>query len=198
MKKTILILILSCITNVSFGQTGKDPKIVDEVLQIQYVEQYEGKTALEILNSVVNFINDWNSTIPSNDIFSDKRKIEIEYNNMDEFILSANGKLLLGKKTGFGSIYTLHANFSVNVKAKDNRALITIIVPSLYYYLRTAAGNLAHDYPINECYPNVITKKEMYHDKKILTEFGQNTPKIMSDFARELTSKSVKIEDIDF
>lgn len=97
MKKILFTVILSLyIINVK-AQTGETPKMVDDALQIQFVCKFENMKKDEILNGMLGYINDWNSSATDEDLdkHSDKKKIKKEYANIDEGVVVYNGKLFL-------------------------------------------------------------------------------------------------------
>lgn len=200
MKKIILTLLSFFSFVIALAQTGEKPVFVDNVLQVQYVIPFEKKTSTEIYNGIKTFIGEWNSEAKNTEIdkLAIKRKIEIENSNQNDGVISFSGKYNLGVKSSLMSVYRVDANYSCNFKIKDERALITLKIPSLFY-LYQAYGNFYHDYPINECYPEVTTKKELYNDKKMLKTFGALLPEKIKELINEIIKAVNKdSSEIDF
>ena len=194
MKNLLVIILLLCAV-LCKAQTGEKPTMVGDALQIQFVCKFDGAGKGEILNGMLNYINDWNSSArdESQDKHSIKKKIKKEYTNIDEGVAIYNGKLFLGCHTDVAWVYLTEADFNLSIKAKDGAALITMKVPSIVYW----AQNFYHSYPVREVYPEVTTKKYLYKDKKNLREFGKLAPEKMTEFVNGLKNGARK-QEIDF
>lgn len=193
----IKLLIICALLNIAhaFSQTGEEPTIVNEVLQVQFIGNFQGKTKQDIFNSIQNFINDWNSAAvdESMDKLSTKKKIKTEHANLEEGVATYNGKLFLGSRTDIAWAYITEANFTLDIKIKDNAALVTMKIPSFVYW----ANKFYHVYPTTEVLPKVTTKKHLYKDKKNLSEYGQLAPQKMKEFINALQN-SINSKAIDF
>lgn len=166
--------------------------LMTTTISAQGIETYEQKKIVEadsvkaatLYVRALEALSDWAGS-------QQKSKSNVDVQDKDEGLVIYKGQLYLGygkKNVAYG--YDTYAHFTIKVKCRDGRAMISMTIPSVTFHW-TANNSQDNTHPIGDVYPEFNDRVSKVI-KKTCEPIVKDLPDVVNTIIRNIEDKITK------